>query len=153
MPNTVLRPMTYLEKLEHLLTDELYLSGARDLVKILIQKTYVARRIRLSSIWECKVIPGEVFQPQDYLPERGSTCSRIEDNNKHIALTSRCTAFVVFEFSQIDRAGSSKFFSYCKIQGCKKSFKSVFKLFDHLRSHTNERPFVCNVHGCNKSYT
>ncbi|KAI1007318.1 hypothetical protein K3495_g895 [Podosphaera aphanis] len=40
----------------------------------------------------------------------------------------------------------------CTYAGCCKKFNRPAKLAAHMRSHTNERPFVCNFEGCGKSY-
>ena len=36
---------------------------------------------------------------------------------------------------------------------CGKRFMDFNKLFDHLRSHTNHRPFVCQEEGCSMTFT
>ncbi|RFU30607.1 hypothetical protein B7463_g5745, partial [Scytalidium lignicola] len=40
----------------------------------------------------------------------------------------------------------------CTWEGCTKMFNRPARLASHLRSHTNERPFICNEPGCGKSY-
>lgn len=40
----------------------------------------------------------------------------------------------------------------CTWEGCTKMFNRPARLVSHLRSHTNERPFVCSEPGCGKSY-
>ncbi|CDW81463.1 zinc finger protein 410 [Stylonychia lemnae] len=41
----------------------------------------------------------------------------------------------------------------CEFQNCQKSFKKWHNLFDHLRSHTQEKPFICPVDGCSQPFT
>ena len=36
----------------------------------------------------------------------------------------------------------------CDIANCGKIFRKWHNLFDHLRIHTNEKPYVCPVDGC-----
>ncbi|CBQ67530.1 related to Zinc finger protein [Sporisorium reilianum SRZ2] len=40
----------------------------------------------------------------------------------------------------------------CSFEGCTKSYTKASKLAQHVRSHTGERPFVCDHPGCGASY-
>ncbi|PCH43793.1 hypothetical protein WOLCODRAFT_75845, partial [Wolfiporia cocos MD-104 SS10] len=40
----------------------------------------------------------------------------------------------------------------CPVPGCGSTFTRRFNLRGHLRSHTAERPFVCEWPGCNKGF-
>lgn len=40
----------------------------------------------------------------------------------------------------------------CPFEGCIKSYAKASKLAQHVRSHTGERPFVCDHPGCGASY-
>mmetsp|Transcript_25051 Transcript_25051/g.24522 ORF Transcript_25051/g.24522 Transcript_25051/m.24522 type:complete len:101 (-) Transcript_25051:42-344(-) len=41
----------------------------------------------------------------------------------------------------------------CSYDACGKEFKKRCNFFDHLRIHTNEKPFVCTFEGCQKSFS
>lgn len=40
----------------------------------------------------------------------------------------------------------------CPYQGCAKSFNRQARLTEHIRSHTNERPFTCPEKNCDKAF-
>jgi general transcription factor IIIA len=40
----------------------------------------------------------------------------------------------------------------CPYQGCTKSFNRQARLTEHIRSHTNERPFKCSEKNCDKAF-
>ncbi|KIM26903.1 hypothetical protein M408DRAFT_34462, partial [Serendipita vermifera MAFF 305830] len=40
----------------------------------------------------------------------------------------------------------------CPVPGCGSTFTRRFNLRGHLRSHTEERPFVCDWPGCGKGF-
>ncbi|CEG72872.1 hypothetical protein RMATCC62417_08355 [Rhizopus microsporus] len=52
--------------------------------------------------------------------------------------------------------GSGKATYYCEWKDCprnKKPFMKRHKMHNHMRTHTGERPFVCTVIGCNKTFS
>ena len=43
--------------------------------------------------------------------------------------------------------------SSLQYEGCTKAYSRLENLKTHLRSHTGERPYVCEVAGCHKAFS
>ncbi|KAI9323434.1 hypothetical protein BX666DRAFT_1820021, partial [Dichotomocladium elegans] len=55
-----------------------------------------------------------------------------------------------------DHVGSGKAAYICFWEGCprhKKPFTKRHKMYNHMRTHTGERPFACTVPGCIKRFS
>lgn len=64
------------------------------------------------------------------------------DKLKYDQFVPDCKSFLVFHF--IKKTGLDLKIFQCKFgDNCKKTFCNLYKLFDHIRSHTGERPFKC----------
>lgn len=84
-----------------------------------------------------------------------------EQTKMHSCLWVNCTA----QAPSLDKLmthiceshiGSGKATYFCEWQDCarnKKPFMKRHKMHNHMRTHTGERPFVCTVIGCNKTFS
>ncbi|KAI8364408.1 hypothetical protein BD560DRAFT_298947, partial [Blakeslea trispora] len=55
-----------------------------------------------------------------------------------------------------DHIGSGKAAYFCEWDKCprnKKPFLKRHKMHNHMRTHTGEKPFVCTVDNCNKTFS
>jgi hypothetical protein len=69
---------------------------------------------------------------------------------KHVPKTEH---FVIFEYRHQYEARRVIRLLCCTHDNCNKVFRKWHNFFDHLRIHTNERPYGCTVPGCNMRFT
>ncbi|PKY39898.1 hypothetical protein RhiirA4_257020 [Rhizophagus irregularis] len=79
----------------------------------------------------------------------------------HKCMWRGCTKILISLESLISHVGethigSGKATYSCDWEGCtrgQKPFTKRHKMYNHLRTHTGERPFVCTINGCGKRFS
>ena len=92
--------------------------------------------IQIDKNWQINILPGSYYKAP-------------EDNLNFYTENTDYTAFV---FEDKDKVKEKTVF-LCRYDSCHKSFLSIYKFFDHLRSHTKEKPFKCEHPGCDHAYS
>jgi uncharacterized Zn-finger protein len=60
--------------------------------------------------------------------------------------------FVVYQFLKNKEKKHRKLFKCTHEESCHKVFVSASKLFSHMMSHTNDKPYKCTFPNCNISF-
>ncbi|KAI8066771.1 hypothetical protein BC940DRAFT_57687 [Gongronella butleri] len=85
-----------------------------------------------------------------------------DDDNQHVVcLWKDCHAAWpclrdLIQHVREDHIGSGKGLYYCEWENCtrdNKPFTKRHKIFNHFRTHTGEKPFMCNYPGCQKRFS
>ncbi|KAI9755576.1 MAG: hypothetical protein M4579_004224 [Chaenotheca gracillima] len=92
--------------------------------------------------------PEEQSSDEDFDPEdHGSNASNSEQKaSRQLASTPLTPSSPRRKFPSEQKT------HHCPYDGCQKSFNRPARLADHLRSHTNERPFKCPYETCDKAF-
>jgi hypothetical protein len=59
--------------------------------------------------------------------------------------------FEAYEFTKIFTKKRSRLFR-CTHRGCNKTKVSISKLFSHIISHSQDKPYICQYDGCSMSF-
>ena len=102
----------------------------------ILRKLSSSSQFQISENVQIKVIPGS-----EYVVDLSNHC-----------LYSSSKDYIMYEL-RFTKPSRVKTLCLCQYGSCSKSFNSPYKFFDHLRSHTKEKIFVCDHPGCGNSYT
>lgn len=90
----------------------------------------IAEYPRIRKSWGLRVILGEDFDHTE---------------TKYQEQIPDCNQYIVYKFEKNADLSSYLRLFHCKFQnGCHRVVQSPSKFYDHLRSHTRERPFTCH---------
>ena len=60
--------------------------------------------------------------------------------------------FLIFVLRSPNKSVPDKKFFFCTFGKCQKIYANLYKLFDHIRSHSNEKPYICSF-GCGRGFS
>ncbi|QDS72211.1 hypothetical protein FKW77_005331 [Venturia effusa] len=85
------------------------------------------------------------FEPEEEEEEEPAPVKRIS--------TSTAQCLLPLHDPHEKRSTSRPNIYKCTFEGCNRAFNRPCRLEDHLRSHTGDRPFVCQYLDCDKTFT
>ena len=94
--------------------------------------------------WESIVVLGHDFNPQDCKITREQRAYQPKSQRFAVYQFKKPTTldFRVFECLH-ERDKNDKHAPFPRLKGCHKIYTNLIKFYDHLRTHTGERPFYC----------
>ena len=112
---------------------------SQELAGVLISNLDNNNTLKLDDTWLIETIPGTYY----HIPQ-------IEGDNR---LTCLSKQFVALKFDNLKESNESRELFICRHESCTKIVSNIFNFFDHLRSHTKEKPFGCMYPDCGKRYS
>lgn len=98
-----------------------------------------------------KLIPASEFENQEISVMLGKDFDLHKVGiKKHVPKTSK---YIIYEYRCQQEARRVIRLLHCTHEHCGKVFRKWHNFFDHLRIHTNERPYSCTIPGCNMKFT
>jgi hypothetical protein len=85
---------------------------------------------RIQPTWKVRIVLAENFDPAVV---------------KFSEPVPACDKYVIYEFVTDTQQEALFRLFHCKFgDSCSRLYHSLYKFFDHLRTHTRERPFICH---------
>ena len=99
----------------------------------------ITNEFRVETSWKVKAIEGINFDPTE-LNYKGEV--------------PKSTTFVVYQFKMTNKQYANRDYRLylCKEKNCDRIVSSLSKIYDHIRSHSKERPFMC-PYNCGRGFT
>ena len=116
-------------QIKSLSKDRYSYSRSLDIAEALSSNLIKGSTIHLDNLSQIQTIPGSLY--------------RIPQLQNDYRLVSFSKQFVVLKFVNLQEHNYGRELYICQIGSCAKIVNNIYNFFDHLRSHTKEKPFRC----------